>query len=427
MPLRHPAPADRGRWRRVLPSGSCGGFRNARGRVRHVRIARIITRLNIGGPSIQAITLSERLSAARLRHAAGPRPLGDGEGDMRYLLAPSTRVEHVPRAAPRARAGRRLRRARAAARHPARLQPAHRPHAHGEGRHGRPRGGGDLQPHGRRRLRARASCTPITATCSRDTSAPARPRSFVGIERTARAAHRSHRRHLAGHPRRAAATSTESAAPISTPSCRSDSTCRPLAAIDDRARQAARAALGIPPDAPVVTTVGRLTAIKQHSLFLETARLIGRAHPAALFLIVGDGELRAALEDAARQLGLADRVRFLGWRRDLATIYGATDVFLLTSRNEGTPVALIESLAAGVPGVSTDVGGVRDVIDERRDRLLGAVRRRRGARRDPSNALLGDPRAAAPMGDRGRALVARALRHRSARRRHRRALSRAAR
>ena len=55
-------------------------------------------------------------------------------------------------------------------------------------------------------------------------------------------------------------------------------------------------------------------------------------------------------------------VGFLGWRRDLTAIYGATDVFLLTSRNEGTPVALIESLAAGVVGVSTDVGGVRDVV-----------------------------------------------------------------
>src|SRR5207253_11518069 len=80
-------------------------------------------------------------------------------------------------------------------------------------------------------------------------------------------------------------------------------------------------------------------------------------------LIAGDGELRAALEQTARDFGLADRVRFLGWRRDLPTIYGASDVFLLTSRNEGTPVALIESLASGVPGVSTDVGGVRDVID----------------------------------------------------------------
>jgi glycosyltransferase involved in cell wall biosynthesis len=61
---------------------------------------------------------------------------------------------------------------------------------------------------------------------------------------------------------------------------------------------------------------------------------------------------------------LRERVRFLGWRGDLATIYGATDVFMLTSRNEGTPVALIEAMAAGVASVSTDVGGVRDVISD---------------------------------------------------------------
>jgi glycosyltransferase involved in cell wall biosynthesis len=109
--------------------------------------------------------------------------------------------------------------------------------------------------------------------------------------------------------------------------------------------------------------VGRLTAIKQHHLFLETARLVANDDPAAVFLIAGDGELRAELEQTARDFGLAGRVRFLGWRRDLATIYGASDVFLLTSRNEGTPVALIESLAAAVPGVSTDVGGVRDVMN----------------------------------------------------------------
>jgi glycosyltransferase involved in cell wall biosynthesis len=135
-----------------------------------------------------------------------------------------------------------------------------------------------------------------------------------------------------------------------------------LAAIDDRARADARLRLGIDAGAHVVSTVGRLTAIKQHHLFLETARIVARSDPSAVFLIAGDGELRTTLEDTARDFGLADRVRFLGWRRDLATIYGASDVFLLTSRNEGTPVALIESLAAGVPGVSTDVGGVRDVL-----------------------------------------------------------------
>jgi glycosyltransferase involved in cell wall biosynthesis len=120
--------------------------------------------------------------------------------------------------------------------------------------------------------------------------------------------------------------------------------------------------LNITPHQPVVTTVGRLTAIKQHTLFLTVAAKIVSRQPEAIFLIAGDGELRAELEATTRSLGLEGRVRFLGWRRDLATIYAATDVFVLTSRNEGTPVALIESMAAAVPGVSTDVGGVRDVI-----------------------------------------------------------------
>ena len=98
-------------------------------------------------------------------------------------------------------------------------------------------------------------------------------------------------------------------------------------------------------------------------MFLDAIAAAARTRPSVLALIAGDGELRGELEAYARQLGIADRVRFLGWRRDLATIYGATDVFMLTSRNEGTPVALIEAMAAGVPGVSTDVGGVKDVID----------------------------------------------------------------
>ncbi|HMB78442.1 MAG TPA: glycosyltransferase, partial [Vicinamibacterales bacterium] len=126
----------------------------------------------------------------------------------------------------------------------------------------------------------------------------------------------------------------------------------------------------IPDEALVVTTVGRLTAIKNHELLLDAAREIVSASPRAIFLIAGDGELRPTLEARARRLGIGERVRWLGWRRDLATIYGATDVFALTSRNEGTPVALIEAMAAGVPGVSTNVGGVADVI---RDESMGVL------------------------------------------------------
>jgi len=127
-------------------------------------------------------------------------------------------------------------------------------------------------------------------------------------------------------------------------------------------RQAARAELGVADGAIVVATVGRLTEIKQHTLFLDMASRLAAQSERFVFLIVGDGELRGALEAQARHLGIADRTRFLGWRGDLQTIYGATDVFVLTSRNEGTPVALIEAMASGVSSVSTDVGGVRDVI-----------------------------------------------------------------
>ncbi len=134
-------------------------------------------------------------------------------------------------------------------------------------------------------------------------------------------------------------------------------------AVDDEARAGARRRLDVAPEAEVVSTVGRLTAIKQHRLFLDAVAAAARTRPRLLALIAGDGELRADLEAYARDLGIADRVRFLGWRRDLSTIYGATDVFMLTSQNEGTPVALIEAMASGVPGVSTDVGGVKDVID----------------------------------------------------------------
>jgi len=105
-----------------------------------------------------------------------------------------------------------------------------------------------------------------------------------------------------------------------------------------------------------------LTEIKQHDLFLEMAARVARGNADVDFLIAGDGDRRAHLEAAAAERGLTARVRFLGWRTDLAALYAATDVFVLTSRNEGTPVALIEAMACGVPGVSTDVGGVRDVI-----------------------------------------------------------------
>jgi glycosyltransferase involved in cell wall biosynthesis len=177
-----------------------------------------------------------------------------------------------------------------------------------------------------------------------------------------------------------------------------------FSAIDERARVEARAALDIDPAAHVVTTVGRLTAIKQQALFLDVAARVAARDPLAQFVIAGDGDLRGVLEEQARALGIAERVRFLGWRRDLATIYGASDLLMLTSRNEGTPVALIESLASGVPGVSTDVGGVRDVIASDSVGLI-APDGDAPALAAHVSALLDDPQRRRQMGAAGRALV----------------------
>ncbi|HJU43023.1 MAG TPA: glycosyltransferase, partial [Vicinamibacterales bacterium] len=178
----------------------------------------------------------------------------------------------------------------------------------------------------------------------------------------------------------------------------------PFAAVNDASRAAARQALNIRADVPVLATVGRLTAIKQPRLFLDVVRLVAERHPNVIALVAGDGELRGEVEQYAAQLGIADRVRLLGWRRDLATIYAATDVFLLTSRNEGTPVALIEAMASGTPGVSTDVGGVKDVIggsDAGRTAPFGDA----AALASAVNELLGDAALRHTMGARARARV----------------------
>lgn len=112
----------------------------------------------------------------------------------------------------------------------------------------------------------------------------------------------------------------------------------------------------------LIGIVGRLVPIKDVPSFLNAAAIVARADARAHFAVVGDGELRADLERLSRELGLAGRVHFFGWRRDMTSIYGDLDVVVNCSRNEGTPVALIEALAAARPVVATDVGGTADVL-----------------------------------------------------------------
>jgi len=114
----------------------------------------------------------------------------------------------------------------------------------------------------------------------------------------------------------------------------------------------------------LVGIVGRIFPIKNHHLFLEAAALVAREDPAARFVIVGDGTLRPALERQAQETGIADRVIFTGWRRDLPGIYADLDVLAVTLNNKGTPVSAIEAMAAGCPVVATNVGGLPNLIRE---------------------------------------------------------------
>ncbi len=113
-----------------------------------------------------------------------------------------------------------------------------------------------------------------------------------------------------------------------------------------------------------VGIVGRLAPVKNHRLLLKAAaRLHHEGPPGGFrFCVVGDGELRDSLERETRELGLSHAVTYWGWRQEMAPVYADLDAVVLTSNNEGTPVSLIEAMAAARPIVATAVGGVPDLL-----------------------------------------------------------------
>jgi glycosyltransferase involved in cell wall biosynthesis len=129
-------------------------------------------------------------------------------------------------------------------------------------------------------------------------------------------------------------------------------------------REQARRSLSIPEDGHILAWIGRLTDVKNPELIVGVASRLRREIPNLRILVVGEGRLRARLERSVADQGLAATVRLMGFLGDLEATYAAADALLFTSLHEGVPYALLEGMARGLPAIATNVGGLKEVIED---------------------------------------------------------------
>ena len=358
-----------------------------------IRVVRLIARLNIGGPAIHATLLHERLNPARFESTLVTGTEEAGEGNYLELHGRTAKVEIIPDLGREIRPLRDVQTLSRLVSLMRRIRP-HVVHTHTAkaGAVGR----------------AAAILAGVPAVVHtyhghvlRGYFSPAKTAVYRGIEQS-----------LAWKTDRLLAVTTRVRDELIALGVGKASQYRavplgfdlvPLLAAERR-RGELRAELGVG-DAPLIGIVARLVPIKAHEVFLAAAAEVRRQVPGARFLIVGDGELRQTLELQTAALGLTAAVRFLGWRADIDRLYADIDVMALTSRNEGSPVALIEAMAAGVPVVSTDVGGVADVVEHGVSGLLAPMDDAAAVARHVVT-LLADPAMRRTMGQHGRTKVA---------------------
>lgn len=128
-------------------------------------------------------------------------------------------------------------------------------------------------------------------------------------------------------------------------------------------RKSFREKYDIPEETLVITILGRIVPVKNHKLFLRAvAELSNSYQEPFLALVVGDGPERGELERLCAEMNITSKVKFTSWIKEADQVLAASDIVALTSHNEGTPVSLIEAQAAGIPVVSTRVGGIEDIV-----------------------------------------------------------------
>ena len=167
-----------------------------------------------------------------------------------------------------------------------------------------------------------------------------------------------------------------------------------------------RRELDIPPDAKTVGMVGRLVSVKNFELFVRAAGCVLDRGIAARFMVVGDGPLRGELERLAAAMGIKDHLIFTGFRDDVFRLMAVMDLFVLCSKSETNPIALMEAMASGKPVIATDVGGIPEVVEHGVDGWLCPANDV-DCLADAIIRLLSDPDRAAALGAHARTKIMR--------------------
>jgi glycosyltransferase involved in cell wall biosynthesis len=308
-----------------------------------LRVLRVISRLNVGGPAVQTEAICRGLDPERFDHVVLAGHVGADEADHVDVRAGDLEVHRVPGLGRAVRPGDDVRAFAALVRAMRRFRP-HIVHTHA------------AKAGALGRIAAAVTGVPIVVHTFHGHLlhgyfSPVVTQAVVAAERV-----------LARRTDRIIAVARQ---------VRDDLLAARVGRLDQYAvvppgtqppltpgRDVARKALGVPADAPVVAFVGRLTAVKRVDRLLATWQAVRRALPDARLLVCGDGELAGQVHAAGPALG----VQPLGWRADVGTVYAAADLVLLTSDNEGMPVCLIEAALAGIPAVAPRVGGVPEVV-----------------------------------------------------------------
>jgi glycosyltransferase involved in cell wall biosynthesis len=135
----------------------------------------------------------------------------------------------------------------------------------------------------------------------------------------------------------------------------------------DRGTESFRAELALSGTFPVIGYVGRINQEKDLDTWLRAAAMVAQKYPTAKFVLVGDGrgdDTQSNLEQLAKTLGIENNLIFPGYRSSLQSVYAAFDIFMLSSRREGLPNCILEAMAMGLPVVTTDVAGAKELVKD---------------------------------------------------------------